>query len=58
MYAERDHLKIVKTCIVFVIQPACLVNKGQTSVKSNNVEKKPKKKTVGFSNLYTIGDGA
>jgi hypothetical protein len=21
MYAEREHLKIVKTCIVFVIQP-------------------------------------
>jgi hypothetical protein len=21
MYAERDHLKIVKTCIVFGIQP-------------------------------------
>jgi hypothetical protein len=23
MYSERDHLKIVKTCIVFVIQPVC-----------------------------------
>jgi hypothetical protein len=23
MYGERDHLKIVEKCIVFVIQPAC-----------------------------------
>jgi hypothetical protein len=40
MFGERDHLKIVKH--VFFCNPTsmhCLVNKGQTSVKSNNMKK-------------------
>jgi sulfatase maturation enzyme AslB (radical SAM superfamily) len=41
MYAERDHLKIVY--VYRICNPTCkycLANKGQTSVKSNNVFKK------------------
>jgi hypothetical protein len=38
MYAERDHLKLyIMYCICDPTCMYCLVNKGQTSIKANNV---------------------